>query len=441
MSEPVVTKTYFITDKEDNEFPEAFVNSTNPRSIEVQCCHFTYDHNTSVRPHWTMHCSFVQSDPYLNKGTITTNETRTKFKTYPYKGCQDTFKIWFSGDDIDKEPEQYVFNEKEFDVPLTDLQISDLYIYPEISLSPTYSIIEAFNGYQMKPPKDGESPLTEEFIDELGQQYSDCLGDFPAHINFLRTIKGFLDQLTVDLSMASGKWIRNLLNYLPLYPDWGYWDQLAKIMVSSKALNIPTSNMNEKIKIPLLILYLQDPDVNLYTFFTNLNEKGVITTDAQSVMFAALDFLLPEAGIRNDLRASQLLAFFPVIYQCLPREWEINSYIDEVLAAPGDSLFEQLLYVMDQRHIPLPEFAKSCKLLYPLFMYMLATIYDPNRVPTVTPKIKTDELVLPAYVTRYTYTWTYTDPAIGTFTVTQQENYYDPNCIPHKFLAEFMLIY
>ena len=427
MSEPVVTKTYFITDKEDNEFPEAFVNSTNPRSIEVQCCHFTYNHNTSLRPHWTMHCSFVQSDPYLDKATITTNETRTKFKTYPYKGCQDTFKIWFSGDDIDKEPEKYVLKDPK--VQYIDMR----HVKWFVDDSPTYRIIISLLRYEYDKPFDGMDILTQQEIQEIRARYNQALAECPNHQKVLAVLKPLIDRLVVGLTKKSGNWILYLLNDLLDFPDWQYSDALAQIMTDDKAFGLIKAKGNDqfnRLKEHLLIFWIQYPTLTYNALLYQLSTIGVDTTNPQQTIYRSfLNIIFPEHNIRTDLTMEAFLEYFPVI-----------AVLDEILNEPGDTLLDQLEFYMMQNDMPLPAFATSCKLFYPIFMSILADSTDPNRVPTVTPRIKISDQVI-GTVRREIYQWTYTDPAIGVFEVTQQENYYDPNLIPHKFLAEFMLIY
>ena len=101
-----VTKTYFLTDKCENKFPRAFVNSTNKRYIEVHPCYLT---NKSCKPDEfekgaIMCADFVQRDFYQDHMLMYCNQWRTKYKKYEYIGNSDTFRLWFT----DKFPEMTI---------------------------------------------------------------------------------------------------------------------------------------------------------------------------------------------------------------------------------------------------------------------------------------------------------------------------------------------
>ena len=459
MSEPVVTKTYFITDKEDNEFPEAFVNSTNPRSIEVQCCHFRYNHNGS-EPKLTMHCSFVQSDPYLDKATITTNETRTKFKTYLYKGCQDTFKIWFSGGKTINEPEEYILTQDPHKF------IDEIFQWKYFTDTPAYVITDAIMKYQFRLATPADEPITQEEIDHIQNLYTMLLIDNnPDLTAVLAAIQPIINQLNALYTKDSGAWLLSLLQAVVEYEErWDEWDSIASMLTETRAFALVKSKFPEQLKHALLILYLSY-DVEYNNLITALEADGINTKSNAQIMFAALQSHLFEESDRIPTFAFQLTyeefsVIFPIIeilnnrdlvaYEIADLKDCINDVLRYYIRNPSEDVDDAelaLLQALKEFNEINNDVFKPCwwdheETLYPHFVYYILgrLNWEQNRVPTVTPKILTDELTV-GFVTRRTYKWTYTDPAIGVFDVTQQENYYDPKNIPHKFLAEFMLIY
>ena len=93
------TKTYFLTDKKENDFPYDFVTSPKRRWIEVQCCHYGYDDNPNLPRNIIMHCSFIKRDPYVDQMVFFCNPPhgkRTKHKKYEYTSPEDHFTIWFT---------------------------------------------------------------------------------------------------------------------------------------------------------------------------------------------------------------------------------------------------------------------------------------------------------------------------------------------------------
>lgn len=92
-----ITKTYYLTDKLDNDFPPEFVWSTNKRYIEVQSCTMVRSGNPEEKQRAIMmHADFVQRDAYQDCGVCFCNDVKAKYKKYEYRGTKDCFKLWFT---------------------------------------------------------------------------------------------------------------------------------------------------------------------------------------------------------------------------------------------------------------------------------------------------------------------------------------------------------
>ena len=75
-------------------FPEAFVNSKNPRWVEIHHCKVLY--SDAAVGDLVLHSDIVQRDPYLDHTIMNVNETRTKYKKYEYTQQKQYFTIWFT---------------------------------------------------------------------------------------------------------------------------------------------------------------------------------------------------------------------------------------------------------------------------------------------------------------------------------------------------------
>ena len=68
-------------------FPPEFLNSTNPRSIEVHHAKVSAtDKSTSaikIPNDIVLHADFIKRDAYLDHTVMLCNEVRTKYKKYP----------------------------------------------------------------------------------------------------------------------------------------------------------------------------------------------------------------------------------------------------------------------------------------------------------------------------------------------------------------------
>ena len=75
-------------------FPQEFINSTNPRWIEVhhvKTIYAEYDPKDLI-----LHSDIVRRDAYLDHSIMVCNEVRTKYKKYAYTLRDETFTIWFT---------------------------------------------------------------------------------------------------------------------------------------------------------------------------------------------------------------------------------------------------------------------------------------------------------------------------------------------------------
>lgn len=75
-------------------FPPEFINSKNPRSIEVHHVKMLYQNRETKDI--ILHSNIIQRDPYLDHSVMVVNETRTKYKKYAYTQNEQTFTIWFT---------------------------------------------------------------------------------------------------------------------------------------------------------------------------------------------------------------------------------------------------------------------------------------------------------------------------------------------------------
>ena len=113
IDETTVRKTYImISDdsclsKEDingvghwtYRFPEEFLNSVRPKSIEVHHVKFSTTNGigTNILPNdVVLHSDFIKRDAYLDHSVMLVNEVRTKYKKYAYLSKDQLYTIWFS---------------------------------------------------------------------------------------------------------------------------------------------------------------------------------------------------------------------------------------------------------------------------------------------------------------------------------------------------------
>ena len=90
-----VTKTYYWTDKIDNEFPPDFITSKNKRYIIVEQVKALY--NNKLIGDVLLHADFIERDHYLDYACCFVNEQPNKDTAkYEYKGYKKNFRLWFS---------------------------------------------------------------------------------------------------------------------------------------------------------------------------------------------------------------------------------------------------------------------------------------------------------------------------------------------------------
>ena len=86
-------------------FPQEFINSTNPRSIEVQMvstCNPVVNGGNNMTGDIVFHTSFIKRDWYLDHACMIANQVRTKYKKYAYTSSEEYFEVWFTSFTNDK---------------------------------------------------------------------------------------------------------------------------------------------------------------------------------------------------------------------------------------------------------------------------------------------------------------------------------------------------
>ena len=92
----MTTKTYLIADSLETPLPIEFINSTNKKYIEIQNVNF-YDMKRKYCPTDVfMHVNFIHERPYLDNLVVPVNTMQTKYKTYQFKGNEDSIQVWFT---------------------------------------------------------------------------------------------------------------------------------------------------------------------------------------------------------------------------------------------------------------------------------------------------------------------------------------------------------
>ena len=96
-----VTKTYYWTDKIDNEFPPDFIASKNKRYIIVEQVKALY--NNKLIGDVLLHADFIERDHYLDYACCFVNEQPNKDTAkYEYNSNIARFELWFT--DLHGEP-------------------------------------------------------------------------------------------------------------------------------------------------------------------------------------------------------------------------------------------------------------------------------------------------------------------------------------------------
>ena len=93
----VIVKTYFATDKMEDEFPPEFVNAVGKKYIVVRLCYATVD-NYLVGD-LMLHADWIKRDYYLDHFVNMVNVINNGDKPdkYEYPECASRkFKVWFT---------------------------------------------------------------------------------------------------------------------------------------------------------------------------------------------------------------------------------------------------------------------------------------------------------------------------------------------------------
>lgn len=104
-------------------FPEEFINSRQPKSIEVHQVKIIYlnDNRSSVEAKDViLHSDIIKRDAYMDHSVMVCNETRTKYKKYAWNAPDKTFQVWFTS---------FVTPSKVFEQDGIDFMIEMMLIY------------------------------------------------------------------------------------------------------------------------------------------------------------------------------------------------------------------------------------------------------------------------------------------------------------------------
>jgi hypothetical protein len=108
------TKRYFITNKQYNLYPDAFVQSQNPKYVYVLGCKLfgtvgsrvegTGDDKKTIKTvqnfdYVELHANFIQDFSHLNGYVCFCNETLPKRKKYQLLNSGRDFRVWFQNYD------------------------------------------------------------------------------------------------------------------------------------------------------------------------------------------------------------------------------------------------------------------------------------------------------------------------------------------------------
>ena len=104
-------------------FPEEFINSRQPKSIEVHQVKIIFRNvlrNAIETKDLILHSDIIKRDAYLDHSVMVCNETRTKYKKYAWNSPDKTFQVWFTS---------FVTPDKELDQDDADFMIEMMLIY------------------------------------------------------------------------------------------------------------------------------------------------------------------------------------------------------------------------------------------------------------------------------------------------------------------------
>lgn len=90
-----ITKTYYWTNKLNNEFPPEFIGSKNKKFIVVEQCKAVV--KDVLVGDVIMHADFIQRDHYMDYSCCFVNEEANRNTAkYEFTGYNKNFRIWFT---------------------------------------------------------------------------------------------------------------------------------------------------------------------------------------------------------------------------------------------------------------------------------------------------------------------------------------------------------
>ena len=194
-------KTYFLTDTEENTFPQDFINSTNKRYIEVQDCHYAFDGSTNLPEDIIMHASFIKQDPYLDHAVFKCNMPRglrTKYKKYEYKSSDEKFTLWFTNFGPSSIVTEWVLAKEPY---YNRINAEPWYILQNTSvlrdiISPLYDTIRKRHSKESMSDKDLK--IYQVYFDTINKDYNEIVsaqGDnFDTYLNIMNFCDEFFDK-------------------------------------------------------------------------------------------------------------------------------------------------------------------------------------------------------------------------------------------------------
>lgn len=94
-NEKAITKTYFWTNKLENNFPPEFIASRNKKWIVVEECKATL--KDVLVGDVIMHADFILRDHYMDYSCCFVNEEANRDAAkYEYSSYKSNFKLWFT---------------------------------------------------------------------------------------------------------------------------------------------------------------------------------------------------------------------------------------------------------------------------------------------------------------------------------------------------------
>ena len=98
-------KLYFSTNTLTNQYPSEFIESRNPKSVEVLSVSLVYEDPEEstdelkiyeVMEHAQLHASFVHQNDSMNHFVCEANQDQSHIKSFPQSRNDTTFTLWFT---------------------------------------------------------------------------------------------------------------------------------------------------------------------------------------------------------------------------------------------------------------------------------------------------------------------------------------------------------